>query len=79
MIVDGESGLMLPPRDECTLAAAMSRVLADSELSSRLGQNAQKRVRAFTASVVASQLESVYKRVVPQASEEATAVTKASR
>jgi glycosyltransferase involved in cell wall biosynthesis len=79
MIVDGDSGLMVPPGDERELAAAMGRVLADSELSSRLGESAQKRVRAFTASVVASQLESIYKRVVPLASTEAAAVTKASR
>lgn len=79
MIIDGESGLLVPPGDDRELAVAMGRVLGDSELCYRLGESAQKHVRAFTASVVASQLESVYKSVVPLAYMDPTAVTKASR
>jgi glycosyltransferase involved in cell wall biosynthesis len=63
MVVDGESGLLVPPGDELGLAAAIRRVLADGELRSRLGVGAQTKVRRFTASVVAEQLESVYERV----------------
>jgi glycosyltransferase involved in cell wall biosynthesis len=65
MVVDEESGLVVPPGDERELAAAMSRVLADGDLRSRLGLGARKKVRAFTASIVAEQLESIYARVAP--------------
>jgi glycosyltransferase involved in cell wall biosynthesis len=65
MIVDGESGLIVPPGDERELAAAMSRVLTDDNLRHRLGIGALKKVRTFTASAVAEQLESVYARVAP--------------
>jgi glycosyltransferase involved in cell wall biosynthesis len=78
MIVDGESGLLVPPGDERGLAAAIGRVLTDSDLRSRLSVGAQERVRAFTASVVAEQLESVYARVAPRTSMAATAAAKAA-
>jgi glycosyltransferase involved in cell wall biosynthesis len=78
MIVDGESGLLVPPGDERELAAAMSRVLTDGDLRSRLGVGAQKKVRAFTASVVAEQLESVYARVTPPTPTAATVAAKAA-
>jgi glycosyltransferase involved in cell wall biosynthesis len=78
MIVDGESGLLVPPGDERALAAAMSRVLTDADLRSRLGVGAQKRVRAFTASAVAEQLESVYARVAPRPPTEAATAAMAA-
>lgn len=67
MIVDGESGLLVPPGDERKLAAAIGRVLTDGDLRTELGVGAQRKVRAFTASAVAEQLESVYERVAPRA------------
>jgi glycosyltransferase involved in cell wall biosynthesis len=67
MICDQESGLLVPPGDERKLAAAMARVLADSDLRSRLSAGAQEKVRAFTASAVVERLESVYARVAPWA------------
>ena len=79
MIIDGESGLLVPPGDERGLAAAMGRVLADSALRSRLGKAAQERARAFTASAVAGQLESIYTRIAPETSMEATGVTETTR
>jgi glycosyltransferase involved in cell wall biosynthesis len=66
MIVDGESGLLVPPGDARELAAAMSRVLVDGDLRARLGVGAQEKVRAFTASVVAERLEAVYARIAPR-------------
>jgi glycogen(starch) synthase len=68
MIIDGESGLLVSPGDQRQLAAAISRVLSDGDLRSRLSAGAQKKVLAFTASVVAEQLESVYARVAPGSS-----------
>lgn len=66
LIVDGESGLLVPPGNDRELAAAMDRVLADGGLRARLGEGALERVRAFTASAVAERLEAVYARVAPR-------------
>lgn len=66
MIIDGESGLLVPPGDEYKLAEAMGRLLDDAGLRSRLAAGAQQRVRQFTASAVAERLEAVYARVAPR-------------
>jgi glycosyltransferase involved in cell wall biosynthesis len=71
MVVDGKSGLLVPPGNVPGLAAAMSRVSGDGDLRTRLGAGARARVRAFTASAVAERLEAIYTRVMP-ASEERT-------
>jgi glycosyltransferase involved in cell wall biosynthesis len=47
MIVDGESGLLVPPRDAAALAQAIERVLADAALAERLGAAGQQRARAL--------------------------------
>jgi glycosyltransferase involved in cell wall biosynthesis len=68
MIIDGCSGLLVPPGDDQALMRAMSRILADDRLRARLGAGARDGVRAFTASAVAEQLESVYAKVAPMKS-----------
>ena len=47
MIVDGESGLLVPPRDPRALRAAVDRLLADPELRRRLGDAARERISAL--------------------------------
>jgi len=44
MVVDGETGLLVPPRDPQALRAAIDRLLADQDLRRRLGQNARTRI-----------------------------------
>ena len=44
MVVDGETGLLVPPGDEAGIAAAITKLLGDDELRKRLGDAA--RVRA---------------------------------
>jgi glycosyltransferase involved in cell wall biosynthesis len=44
MVVDGETGLLVPPRDPQALRAAIDRLLADPDLRRRLGQNARTRI-----------------------------------
>jgi len=46
LITDGESGLLVPARDESALAAALDRVVADEPLATTLGNGG--RVRALT-------------------------------
>jgi glycosyltransferase involved in cell wall biosynthesis len=45
-VVDGTTGLLVPPRDEAALADALIRVLKDEALRQRLGQAGRERVRA---------------------------------
>ena len=44
-VEDGETGLLVPPRDPVRLAAALERLLVDPELRRRLGSNGRDRVR----------------------------------
>lgn len=44
MVVDGETGLLVPPRDPRALRAAIDRLLADDELRRRLGAAARERI-----------------------------------
>jgi glycosyltransferase involved in cell wall biosynthesis len=46
LIRDGETGLLVPPRDPDALAGGLRRLLADPELARRLGQQARSHVRA---------------------------------
>jgi len=66
MVVDGETGLLVPPGDEYKLAEAIARLLNDTDLRIRLAAGAKKRVQRFTASTVAERLETVYARVAPR-------------
>lgn len=44
MVVDGETGLLVPPRDAAALRAAVDRLLADPDLRRRLGRAARERI-----------------------------------
>jgi glycosyltransferase involved in cell wall biosynthesis len=44
MVRDGETGLLVPPRDPAALRAAIDRLLADAELRVRLGRAARERI-----------------------------------
>lgn len=64
VVVDGESGLLVPQRDIAALAGAFERLAADPSLAHRLVQGAQARIRArFSWSqIVAHQME-LYERL----------------
>jgi len=46
LVVDGETGLLVPPRDPPALRAALERLLRDRDLRLRLGAAARERARA---------------------------------
>jgi D-inositol-3-phosphate glycosyltransferase len=45
LVVDGETGLLVPPRDPAALRGALERLLADQAVRRRLGEAARKRAR----------------------------------
>ncbi len=65
LVEDGTTGLLVPPRDHTTLAAAIARLFRDIELARRLAAAAQERVRAnFSSERRAERLEDLYLRLV---------------
>jgi glycosyltransferase involved in cell wall biosynthesis len=63
MIVDGETGLLVPPSDPTALAGALERLLTDAPYATRLGEAARERVRTlFTPSAQLDALTSIARR-----------------
>jgi glycosyltransferase involved in cell wall biosynthesis len=64
MVMDMESGLLVPPGDAGRLAGALRLLLGDAALRRRLGEEARRRARSFTAAFVVPRIEAVYRAVV---------------
>ena len=64
-VVDGVTGLLVPPRDPDALAAAATRVLSDPELARRLGEAGRARAEAeFSHATTIRRIDAVYARAV---------------
>jgi len=65
LVVDGEVGLVVPPRDIDALAKALARLIDDDDLRHRLGTAARKRViKQFSTEKRIEKLEALYRQVL---------------
>jgi D-inositol-3-phosphate glycosyltransferase len=56
LVRDGETGYLVPVRDEVALAARMRDILSDGALRERMGQAAHERAQLYDWSCVAEQV-----------------------
>jgi glycosyltransferase involved in cell wall biosynthesis len=65
IVVDGETGLLVPPRDPTAIAEALARLMGDAELRTRFGEAGEARARArFGASRYAADVEAFYTQLM---------------
>lgn len=64
LIIDGRSGLLVPPGDAGQLAKAITRVLSDPLLASTLVAEGRVSARRFSSATHADRVEAVYQRVL---------------
>jgi len=75
VVVDAQTGLLVPPGDPAALQQALERLLADQDLREQLGQAGQRRVEQFRAAAVIPRIEQIYRMVM--ANETSTELQKA--
>ncbi|HWU20213.1 MAG TPA: glycosyltransferase [Nocardioides sp.] len=64
-VVDGSTGILVPPRDPEAIASAVARVLSDPALARRLGANGRRRaVDLYTWDRVAALTEECYRKLL---------------
>ncbi|MEO8076967.1 MAG: glycosyltransferase [Acidobacteriota bacterium] len=64
VVVDGETGFLVPPRDHAAMAGAIERLLTDEPLRRRMGEAGRARVRTrFSAERMVQETLKVYERV----------------
>jgi glycosyltransferase involved in cell wall biosynthesis len=67
LVVDGESGLLVPPRDPAAMAAALRRLLTDTALAARLGRGGRERVETgFSSEIRLDRIEALYARLIAE-------------
>ena len=65
VIEDGETGLLVPPKDPGALADAIIKVLQDKDLARKMGENGRKLVEEnYTWEKAVEMTEKVYRRII---------------
>ena len=60
MVLDGQTGLLVPPGDPEALATALGKVLRQPQMAAAFGVAGRDRAREFTVSAVVTRLEAMY-------------------
>ena len=67
LVVDGESGILVPPRDPSAMAAAVRRLLTDPTLAALLARGGRERVeKGFSSEIRLDRIESLYYRLTEE-------------
>ncbi len=65
LVIDEETGILVPPKDSKALASAIERLIEDEQLRERLGENGYNRfIREFTFKVMVEKTRMVYKDIL---------------
>ena len=64
LVVDGETGILVPPGDVGALANAINRLSHDTQFRVRLGEAGRARVDQFRGSTVVARIEAAYVRLL---------------
>ncbi len=68
VVADGETGILVPPRNPSTLAAAISRILMNPVWACAMGNAGRRRVDRFSYDSMVRGYESVYTEIFPRPS-----------
>ncbi|WP_326784972.1 stealth conserved region 3 domain-containing protein [Streptomyces sp. NBC_00151] len=79
VVIDGETGILVPPGDIDSLTSALLRLIEDSELRHRMGGAALASVKRFSPSVVTAQWEEMFHELVAERDRGRRAMVKAER
>jgi glycosyltransferase involved in cell wall biosynthesis len=63
IIIDGSSGILVPPGDVGALRNALQELLTHRDMITRMGQTSLKRVAQFKSGSVVPRIEQVYHTV----------------
>jgi D-inositol-3-phosphate glycosyltransferase len=64
-VIDGETGVLVPPNDADILARSIDQLVSDKALLERMGRNGVKRVNAdFSWHMIARQADQLYQRLI---------------
>lgn len=64
IVVNGESGILVPPGDAEALAAAMQQLICDEPLRQRMAAAAKKRAAEYEAAAVVPRIEALYQQLL---------------
>jgi glycosyltransferase involved in cell wall biosynthesis len=64
LVLDGATGIHVPPGDVRALRASIQRLLAEPELRARMGHAGRQRSAGYSSSAVVPQIERVYQEVI---------------